>query len=349
MRKGGYRPGLQISPGPSPVGRIWPNGKFGIGWRVGGDREETEFEECRHQDKSYWFELPATDSSPRGGSRGAELGLSNVHYCHSEANDVPDSSPRRGEKGITSYGRNMVESACILLEKKYGRKNIGFGTVTCPTMTEEEAWAISARWADIKRVFFQRLKRDIEKKGGEFVYVSVTENQVRRSADGGFPCLHLHFAYPCRHKNRYHFTPGEVRRHWSAALGNVIDSNRDWSAVENLQVIKKSCSSYLGKYLSKGAGDIEGLKNNNPLGILPAQWWGMSRSLSRGIKKRILKNGSVLAWVAMMAASYDTSGVFQGVFEVTIGNGEGYRLVGLAGKLAPAFLESLHRSVGIMT
>lgn len=341
--------GRKINGPLEPVGKIWPSGKFGIGWNYAGNRQETPHECSKFAGRKIYIDEGHGGEYSNANLRARPLGLSNVPNYHSPDCDdgCPSGKLPRGSNGITRYGMNIVESACWLLEKKYGKRNLSFVTVTLPTVTPEESWSIAANWGNIVRVFFQRLRRIAKKKGMDFHYVAVTEFQPHRANREEHPALHLHFVVHGRFRNRFVFGPSDVRQSWAASLERFVSGALDWSACENLQSIKKSAASYLGKYMSKGLSDIERIRGFRPLAPLPSAWYSVSRALLRAVKGAVVTDSSVLAWVTGVGQGLNSSGFFAAWFEVNLDFGNGWGLKGLAGKLAPAILDQIHRSLGI--
>jgi len=58
------------------------------------------------------------------------LGLSDVAISD-KVPKVPTRA-RRGTKGITAHGRNMIRAGCHWLEESFGKKNLTFLTTTLP-------------------------------------------------------------------------------------------------------------------------------------------------------------------------------------------------------------------------
>lgn len=331
-----------------PVGRLWPSGRFGIGWRLNGDREET------HHETLFWKGRRLQVDKGHGGQystanmEAAQVGSSNARNYHTlpEPNDCPHYSVPRGSKGMTKYGRNVVESACKLLEWKYGKKNLSFVTLTLPNITDDECWAIAANWNNIVRVFFQRLRRAARRKGREFHYVGVTEYQPKRTRREAIPALHLHFVMHGRVGGSYIFSPKQFRYHWRNALRSYVSGSKFWDACENVQQVKASAGSYLGKYLSKGVSEDSDIRRTRPLAPLPSAWYSISRVLLRSVKGAVIDSPDILGWLAEVGKSQESSGFFMSWFEVMLDFGDGWGLKGFAGSLAPKILKSIYQSTG---
>ena len=340
-------PGRKVNPVDGIAGRVWPNGRFGIGRAKNQGLENTPMERLKFCGREIHIEYhpELTPGRATGGNSGSSLGLSNGSNYHKSENDCPSGRPPRGSKGITNRGRNMVESGACLLQRRFSKKGLAFCTLTIPSVTKDEAWALSARWSEIVRQFFQRLRRLYARKGLRFSYVSCTEIQPERSSRMGYPALHLHFVCNSRYRRGYVFTPRELRSEWRAVISSYCSHGGDFNAVENVQRVKKDAGAYLGKYISKGTEDLEPLRRERPLGILPSSWYSMNMALKRLIAKHTITDRFVLAYVSALAKGMESDGVFHTLMEISIETENGPLFVGFAGKLTRRFTRSMHSHV----
>ena len=137
-----------------PTGRIWPNGEFGYVFAP-----DTRVEEIFTE---YW------ESSE------------SAH--HLDSSRLPNSHrARRGLKGISKSGARMVRNAAALMED-YWKGDLSFLTLTLPGVDQEELKGHARDWARITKVFYQRLKRLLERRGLPSFYVGVSEVQPTRAA-----------------------------------------------------------------------------------------------------------------------------------------------------------------------
>lgn len=190
-----------------------------------------------------------------------------------------------GKRGITRYGKRLVRNACIVLEKRYGKKRLGFITCTLPTFSRQAHDALNRDWGEVTRRFYQKLRRKAKRCDREFIYVGVTEMQEKRYKKYGIACPHLHFVYVCRDSpsSSYLFDITEMHNAWNDSLYEVLnkngvsvcmDANRITGNI-NGQIIRKSAAGYLGKYLSKGGAILEVMLKEG-VNKLPKQWWTAS-------------------------------------------------------------------------
>jgi hypothetical protein len=168
------------------------------------------------------------------------------------------------------------------------------------------------------------LRIKIINKGFEFQYVYCTEIQMKRLQHRNEYAPHLHLVFRGKRdkKSGWAVTPKQCRGEWVRCIKSVYSGDFDSSAIENLQVIRKSVSRYLSKYLSKGACSLPEANGVSPIVRLRTQWGGMSRSLSRriatekstfrGTEDRGFKPGVFLRYIPQLMAkglvSYHKSG-----------------------------------------
>lgn len=244
------------------MGRVWPNGEFCV-----------------------WTERRSLEIEPE---RAGPLGLSKVANSHNST-DEGARSVRKGLNGITLYGQRMVKNASYLMQQAWGGRQLSFLTCTLPG----DAWhtvEAAKKWAEIVRRFMVYLRRELEKHGLPDLIVSVTEIQPKRAErDGGAP-LHLHMVFRGALRDyQWCIRPGRLQFLWSSVVLSVCPSYRglSFSSSCNVQRVRKSASGYLGKYMSKGSGDIEAsIKSNGGcIDHLPTHWYNLTQSARDLVKK----------------------------------------------------------------
>lgn len=300
-------------------GSIWPNGSFGMSAKPYQEYTEVDFLE---------------DVAASWESQGlAPLPLSDDVNSHS----APEGKPkrRRGSLGITKLGRKMVENALYMLDRRYGKDRLSFGTLTIPAVSLHEGWKLSSFWHEIVRVFFQRLSRLLGRAGLPRRYVYVTEMQSRRSAREGHPALHLHFVIIGKFSaNERVISPGKVLEIWKDVIAIYLPDERFFIKERILEDVRHSVESYMGKYLSKGSGDVEAFQTpNDSVYSLPSSWWGMDNAVRRAVKKATIKDPKILAVVCELFGRPDAQNVFDYVGEYRRENSLGSYLAGIYGKL----------------
>lgn len=209
----------------------------------------------------------------------------------------PESSQRKkrqyGTKGITAYGKKACKNMCILMEREYGKFNLGFGTCTVPNMSSEQFKVLMLYWGDITRRFYQKVKRLYLKEKCQFDYVGCTEIQEERFKKGGLPAPHIHFVYNARSKGRkgYICSTEKFYTAWNESVNQVLIKhnlepimgvNGHIGSVR-VEPIKTSAAAYLGKYISKGVKTIKSMMDSG-FRAIPKQWW----SASMQSKKRFM-------------------------------------------------------------
>lgn len=244
------------------MGRVWPDGEFCL-----------------------WAEKRSFDIEPEGA---ASIGLSKVANSH-KTSEAGAEAARKGLNGITLYGQRMVRNAAYLMQQAWGGNQLSFVTCTLPGGAAETVEAAKA-WAEIVRKFTSTLKRDLEAKGLPGLIAGVTEIQPKRAArDGGCP-LHLHMVFRGAMKDyQWCLTPGRIQLLWSRAVLNTCPGFRglNFHASCNVQRVRSSAAGYLGKYMSKGAGDIKASieANDGCIDHLPHHWYTLTNE-ARDLVKR---------------------------------------------------------------
>lgn len=208
--------------------------------------------------------------------------------------------PRRyGSHGITGYGKKNVRCIGVILQRRYRKCRLGFGTCTIPPFSDIILGIIAGEWSEITRRFFQKLRRHCEKKGKKFIYYGVTEIQSERYKSTGIPVPHLHFGYVCRDskKGDFYFTPTTVRKFWRQAIGESLvrcsisfrGEKVSYLASVDLQVVRKSVGAYMSKYLSKGCDVVDDMIERGFTKWLPKQWWFACMQCKKWFKESIIR------------------------------------------------------------
>lgn len=196
----------------------------------------------------------------------------------------------QGLKGITSHGRKTVREGTYLLEKLYGRNRLSFLTLTLPEAIDEPN---RNQWAVINQRFFEEIVRLLRRRGLPEDYVAVTEIQLNRYKRTGRPAKHIHCVFVGRHSySSWEISPKEITDLWARIVTNVMkpkDCNVKWNASVNIQMVKKSASAYMAKYLTKGQSDITKMSEAGHKDVIPKRWYGCSLALRSRIKSETRK------------------------------------------------------------
>lgn len=293
-----------------PCGRVWPDGQFTMGYAHGAGLERLETAKELAEKMVPLLGL-AIDSNSH----------SSESYVGSGFGTGRDSGkPSRGQKGITSHQRKLLSNAVSFLQRRHGRKRLSFVTLTLPNLTFEESWNVASNWSQIIRVFFQRLGRWQKKVGITPHYASCTEMQPKRAEREEHPALHLHFVMlgKARGQKGWAFTPEFIRLLWRDAVKKYLYEEKDWSACENVQQVKRNAAAYLSKYVSKGSVTT---RPPSPYGTgwkLPSQWINVSSKLRRWILDRVMRSPEFFLLIEQALKYGDSKQVFHYVGEGVI-------------------------------
>lgn len=215
--------------------------------------------------------------------------------------DSNGKKKRYGQNGITREGKRKVKAAATLLERKYKKERLTFGTITLPSedggLDKVSLYYICENWSEFFKRVNEEIKRELDRQGAPTEMIAVTEFQEKRYEKYGEPAPHIHFVCvgrPSSHGNKsdYYLCPDRLREIVKRRLevmlqdeGVEINANN----TVNLQRVKKSAANYLSKYMSKGGEIIQRLKDDGLEDCIPNQWWspvgGMRKWLQKNIRK----------------------------------------------------------------
>lgn len=281
-------------------GKVWENGEFSVGIltkllqiekyvdaRTAEEIAESEWRlnlaKVHGYEKAVEFLDSLQDTAIQELNEVVPLGLSNASNSHKRK--------KRGETGISTYARHVVKNAAYRMQIESGKNRMSFLTLTLPNVDKTEAARISANWSEIIRVFVQWLGRQLRACGLSGEVVGVTEIQEKRLISTGVFALHFHCVFEGRKQHEtWCLTPKEVREQWSKCLSKYLDRQPEeynWNCCENIQRVKKDASGYLGKYLSKGAKDLQRPEVKEWIHVFPSSWWTCSNSLKAKVSTRV--------------------------------------------------------------
>lgn len=258
------------------------------------------------------IELIEGDSCPVAEGWSRTLGLSLVANSH---------RPKRGQSGITRYGSKLVRNGAFVMQKESELSRLTFLTLTLPNVSREESLKVCEGWAEVVRVFVQRLRRILIRRKLPGEIVGCTEVQEGRASLTGVFGLHLHFVFVGRKRREsWAVVPKEVESAWQSALSPYLESPIDsynWKAVSRMERLRKSASGYLGKYMSKGLKACQKLKAMFPGVELPACWYVCTNTLRHRVKAQTIRvtgevgkaiaeflDGASSEWVAYQQTIY---------------------------------------------
>ncbi|MFN7662551.1 MAG: hypothetical protein ACK5PQ_02370 [Alphaproteobacteria bacterium] len=295
-------------------GRLYPNGEFTLGkvppkiktpkeeaydkaWEAQHDYVEWyEYKYGTRIKKVYRFLDPSLQEK-------ALLGLSPLTNSHKRESDPGDMEAMeaettgvkrkpRGRKGITGKGKRMTRNGAWLLQKAFGKKQLGFATVTLPSFPDDPvAFLLLVNdWSELVRQFFQQLTRYLRRSGFQARWVGVTEIQPKRLKERGEAAPHLHFVYHAHNGDyRWFITANEMRRIWKQVLEACIkkwtdvEYSVDTSAAIDTQSVKKDAGAYLAKYMSKGSDVIKLMEEKGLEDFIPSAWWHCCVELKKAV------------------------------------------------------------------
>lgn len=330
-------------------GRIFPSGDFSVGIvpkkKVAPRDKEYEANHGRFEHRQIeWQEEGKTYVEMYVVAYATSCSPPNL------VNPAKFTQPKRrayGRRGITTYGKRMVSSSAVILEKEWGRRCTGFGTLTLPPMSVQQELHICANWSKLVNRFFEELRRHQRRHGVDSRYVHVTEIQEKRWQETGSLGLHIHFLYKARkhaYSKDWHVCADWCRDTWRRILANSLGV----SALEiskprcQLEIVKKSASGYIGKYLSKGGKVLEDIeKVSEGQAVLPRSWWGLCDILRDDVKKQIIRLDSRMSALLWKLVSLRNSSYFSYTKCVEITSDIwGIRTVGVFGRIIPVLIKS---------
>lgn len=212
--------------------------------------------------------------------------LTPLVYQTVECSDIAETQSRKQCEKLSTRLARRIRNAGYLLEQWYGKDNLSFLTLTLPNLNDSDLALCCENWGRMVDNFIRSMKQRLKKKGVEFHYVYCTEIQPSRLITRGEYAPHLHMCFRGRSgkKKPWYVSPKQVRASWTACISNIVGHRKfDNRAVENIQRVRKSCSRYLSKYISKGNCSLPEEMAETAVGKLKTQWGGMARILSNAI------------------------------------------------------------------
>ena len=197
---------------------------------------------------------------------------------------------RRGLQGITSKNKRDIKDALTLLEKQNHTRTLTLLTVTIPTVTQDELQALNDRWGEIVHRFIQRLVRELENAGIDAKIVNCTEIQPKRYYRYGMVAPHLHIVFKGRKTPQTNWIlPKErVNLLWQRTLEAELGRSVDCSIACRIEMVRRSLTNYLSKYMSKGGEIIKQIKADGLENHLPTSWIGMTRNLRKEVDESVI-------------------------------------------------------------
>jgi hypothetical protein len=255
----------------SPSGQLWANGEFGLGYF-------TEYEETTRAEETNWYLADGQE---------VDRQLTPEEVDSITLSDVPNSH-KHGLKGITGHGKRMVRNGCFLLEERLGTVDCALWTFTVPTLGKEARKTLAKNWGKLTNRLVQYLSRQLGRAGRPPAIIGCTEIQTARLKKYREGYLHLHLVCPLHSNNggRFALDVDDVRAWFTNALVKFAETKLPTLPRVQVEQVRKSAESYMGKYLSKG-GSEELAAYIEDLGVesVPGQWWFCSALMRDRIKK----------------------------------------------------------------
>lgn len=188
------------------------------------------------------------------------------------------------------------------MEQVFGKSRLGLITPTLPNIPEYLPYWVKG-WDNLIRQLLQEIQRELKRLGAPIHYVGVDELHPKRSAELGYGVLHSHLlivawdgkSYKSDGKREYYIHADKLRVIWYRVLTNycrkleIFDSSIPMPKARiEIASIKKSAEGYLGKYLSKGVGNLrKATSENKKMEVFARHWWHCSKELRDTIKGNI--------------------------------------------------------------
>ena len=263
---------------------LWPNGQFSLSYVYRTDSAPVlENDEWRFI-RGVGYRRSASGPPPNL--------VSAAKSSQTEDGSKVSSRKKYGLKGITRFGTKMVRSGASLLQRKFGKDDLVFLTLTVPVLSRDERGALAREWGDVMRQVIQRLCRLLERAGQPQEVVSVTELQTARLSKYSQAYLHAHLVLPARQRFRrgWVIDVSEFRTWWSSLIERKIGRQLETLPRIETKLVRKSAEGYLGKYMSKGNESMEGIVEDLGEDAVPGQQWNMSAALRKKVKTATVKS-----------------------------------------------------------
>lgn len=267
-------------------GTLWPHGE----WSYGYGRERP--------DGGDWHEEPFQ----AGPSAEAQMQAhSRIDRAALDLSAVPNSCkwPRRGTKGMSGFGAQMVKAAGHLLQQQYPHHRKTLGTITLPPMSDSARREVVELWPVLTNQLLTWLSRRLQRQGLPPACVSVTEIQSKRLAECGEGSLHWHLLWlnqPGK-KGNWAVDPCDVRAWLEGVLQRRIPSYTGGHINVDTRPVEGTVAAYMAKYMSKGKQAVQDAMTDWGHGLCPRTWWNMTSPLRKAVKDATVKGRAVGAFL----------------------------------------------------
>lgn len=298
-------PGRAQQQAARPVGRVWPNGEFSLGY-------VPVLEDADHIRGGYlqgaappldkyvgddvleqlelWADTTAGGDSVHGQPCTESLTLSEALNSHE-----PPPRAAYGLKGLTVNGRKMIRSGCYLLEQRLGRGDCVMVTLTVPELDIDSRVAVAKGWGILTNRLVQYLTRELVSQGRKPTIIGCVEIQSGRLAKYSQGYLHLHLIAPA-HSNMgrtWAIDSGDLLAWWASALERIVGHSLPHRPRIETAIVEKSVEAYLAKYLSKGSSEeLDAFIADLGEECVPGQWWFCSAPMRHAIIDNTMSGAS---------------------------------------------------------
>ena len=233
---------------------------------------ETQIEKCKQAIADFSSHLSFAQNSLRPTESQSQL--------PSEKNNAPGYGGQTRFQKFSLYGRRQILRAGGALQRKVGKEQCLFLTLTHPGSTVESFRAIAHYSGMAVKLFQGWLSRHIPNKLSIYTW----EWQSRGA-------LHLHMVVACEDRDKGEWIRENLQSEWIRILDriaeeskvNVWAKNKGFSWSSNKQIVRvdaqwceKDVAGYLSKYVSKATAANKRLTRRN---FCPSRWYGVSRPL----------------------------------------------------------------------
>lgn len=236
-------------------------------------------------DGGEWHEDPYVGLGIDDVAMAARGGRDSVPF---DLSDIPNSQARakRGLKGITGYGRNMVKGLGAMMNRLYPHHRVTFGTITLPPMSPDQRRAVVESWSEVVRQTLQRLALLAKQKGLPTLICSVSEVQPKRLASHGEGYLHLHLIWlncPGR-AGKWTVDPVALNSWFNDLLIRLVPGYSGERVNVDVKPVDGEVARYMAKYMSKGSEVLAEAQADWGEGCCPSTWWNMTATARKLVK-----------------------------------------------------------------
>lgn len=310
-----------------PSGTLWPHGE----WSYGFGKELPNPQDW-HEDPFVGKGVLDTEAAREEAQASLPLNLSDA------ANSC--KWPRRGTKGISGFGQQMIKAAGHLIQKRWPHHRKTLGTITLPPMPDDCRRQVVEDWPVLTNQLLTWLSRRLKRQGLPQVVLSVTEIQPERLAATGEGSLHWHLLWlnhPGK-KGNWAVDPCDVRAWLGRVLRRRIKGYTGGHINVNTKPVEGVVAAYMAKYMSKGKQLVSEAMSDWGHGLCPRTWWNMTKDCRAMVKAATLTGravGAVLDDTLQKARLFGVDECYAFLRPVLVTMGECEYVAGWRGRFLP--------------